>query len=255
MQNRDYLRCDRAFIRLRAAAVLAFACAALFPIIGSNATELILLTEDDPPFNMTKENTPEITGMSTELIDKLMREAGVSYKASLVSWVRAYETARTEADTCVFSTTITDDRKPLFVWVGPLFKNELVIIAKEGQKIPTSLDDLKGKTIGGYRGDHTTTYLRAMGLKVDDSTTSDAFNINKLNAGRIDYWAVGRTRFRYVKQKAGLTGFVETIQFASTELYLACNKSVAPAIIDRLNKALARYRRDGTVNGIRKKYE
>jgi hypothetical protein len=30
---------------------------------------------------------------------------------------------------------------------------------------------------------------------------------------------------------------------------------VAPAIIDRLNKALARYRRDGTVNGIRKKYE
>ena len=95
---------------------------------NANAIELTLLTEEGPPHNMAGDQPGQIIGMGTELVEKALQSVGVGYKIVLASWRRAYQTALTEADTCVYSTTLTDERKSSFVWIGPLYKNEWVLI-------------------------------------------------------------------------------------------------------------------------------
>jgi polar amino acid transport system substrate-binding protein len=220
----------------------------------AKAVDLTLLTEEGPPHNMAGDQPGQIIGMGTELIEKALQSVGVTYKIVLASWRRAYQTALTEADTCVYSTTLTDDRKPFFVWIGPLYEDEWILIMKEGEQAPASLDQLKGSVIGGYYEDATTDFLRAQGLTVDQ-TSNDTLNIRKLDAGRVDYWVVGRPRFRYLKRKSGIQGLVESIKVKDTVLYLACNKSIAPALADRLNAAIRQLHIDGTADAIRRKYE
>ena len=108
--------------------------------------------------------------------------------------------------------------------------------------------------IGGYYGDATTDFLQAKGLTVDQ-TSNDTLNIRKLDAGRVDFWVVSRERFRYLKRKTGIQGLVESIKIRDAVLYLACNKSIAPELADRLNAAVAKLRNDGTADAIRRKYE
>ena len=220
----------------------------------AHAVDLTLLTEEGPPHNMAGDQPGQIIGMATELVEKALQSAGLSYNIVLASWRRAYQTALTEANTCVYSTTLTDDRKSSFVWIGPLYTNEWVLIMKEGQKAPLSLDQLRGSLIGGYYGDATTDFLRSQGLTVDQ-TSNDTLNIKKLDAGRVDYWVVSRERFRYLKRKTGIQGLVESIKIKDAVLYLACNKSISPDIAKRLNAAIARFHADGTAEAIRRKYE
>jgi polar amino acid transport system substrate-binding protein len=230
----------------------------LFLLFGgmgtAHAVDLTLLTEEGPPHNMAGDQPGQIIGMGTELVEKALQSAGLSYKIVLASWRRAYQTALTEANTCVYSTTLTDDRKSSFVWIGPLYNNEWVLIMKEGQKAPLSINQLKGSIIGGYYGDATTDFLQSQGLTVDQ-TSNDTLNIRKLDAGRVDYWVVSRERFRYLKRKTGIQGLIESIKIKDAVLYLACNKSIAPDIANRLNAAIKRFHDDGTADAIRLKYE
>ncbi len=238
----------------RLAAHFVFLVLLLGGIGQAKAVDLTLLTEEGPPHNMAGDQPGQIIGMGTELVEKALQSVGVTYKIVLASWRRAYQTALTEADTCVYSTTLTDDRKSSFVWIGPLYNNEWVLIMKEGRKAPASLEQLKDSVIGGYYGDATTDYLRAQGLTVDQ-TSNDTLNIRKLDAGRVDYWVVSRERFRYLKRKTGIQGLVESIKIKDAVLYLACNKSISPDLADRLNAAVAKLRLDGTADAIRRKYE
>lgn len=239
----------------RPAVAISLLCAAWFGSGISTAADLRLMTEEGPPFNMTEPGTKRVVGMSTELLEAALKSAAVPYTIISASWKRAYETALLEPDACVYSTTLTDERRPLFSWIGPLFVNEWVLIAKAGAPAPKSIDELRGKIFGGYYGDATTDFLVARGMTVDQSATNDASNIRKLDAGRIDYWVVGRPRYLHLKKTIGVEGLAEMLTINSTELYLACNRAVPDDVVERLRQAIRTLRADGTVEAIRRRYE
>ena len=234
--------------RILAAAFLALAA---WPL---QAAALILTTEESPPYNM--QEGAKVIGIATDKVRELMARAGQEHRIDLLPWKRAYDLALNQADTCVYSTTRTAERESLFKWVGPVAASEWVMFARADRRFDLkSLDDARSLRIGTYNGDVRDAYLRSRGFQVD-TATDDVTNPKKLMASRIDLWASGRFEGQAIlKQNGWATQVVPVLAFNRADLYLACNRSVPDALIDRLNATLATMGRDGTTKAVERRYE
>ena len=216
---------------------------------------ITLLTEDYPPFNMYADGGKrDVSGISTEIVEALFKRAGVKYSISLQPWMRSYSAALDKKDHGVFSTTRTEEREKLFQWVGPLVRNNWVLIAKKGKNIKVhKLEDAKKYRVGGYIGDATALFLEAKGFKLD-LAPKDHMNAKKLANGRIDLWATGNLLGPYLAKRQGIRGLEVVHTFKRATLYLAFNLKTDRALIDRLNAELKKMNQAGILDKITKKY-
>ena len=218
------------------------------------ARELLLTTENYPPFNMQKEGSRQIVGISTDIVRRLMVRAGIGYSIKFLPWQRAYGMALKQEDTCVFSTTITEERKPLFKWVGPLVTNDWVFFGRADSELAIdSLDDARGFVVGGYKGDATAVYLEQQGFNLD-LASHDHVNPAKLAAGRFDIWATGSHLGPYLARQAGVE-IRPLFTFRRMVMGLACNRNVEDSLIEQLNTLLGEMIEDGSVARMVAKYQ
>jgi len=224
------------------------------------AETLNLVTENYPPFNMSKagksseRGRENITGISTDIVDEIFKKTGINYTMSLGNWKRHYEMALKKPRHGVFSTTHTDERDPLFKWVGPLVENNWVLFAKKGSGLKiSSLEEAKQYKVGAYIGDAFTNHLEAEGFKLQ-LTPNDAVNAKKLAAGRIDLWASGHLLGPYNAKLQGVTGLEPVFVVKKTVMSLAFNKAVPDDVINQLNTALEELKASGAIEKIKDKY-
>jgi polar amino acid transport system substrate-binding protein len=202
----------------------------------------VLTTEEYPPFNMTFQG--QITGISTDLVRAVFDKAGVAYKIEMLPWSRAINMAETQKNTCVYSTTETEERKNRFEWIGPLTENNWVLFGKADQAPMQSLEEARGKTVGGYTGDAISLYLEKEGYKVETAPRDD-LNLAKLINGRIDYWATGSELGPYLAQQQGAPGAIKPLlTFKKTVMSVACHKDSDPAALEKLRAALREARKN-----------
>ena len=208
----------------------------LFIAGSAFADGLTITTENYPPYNYSTDNGKTIVGSSTDVVQEIFKRAKVNYKTTMYPWVRAIEMAKTDKDTCVYSTTRTEEREKSFQWVGPIAYNNWVLFAKADSKIVlSSADDVKKYKLGGYRGDAITQYLEGEKFKVDEAVNDDQ-NVQKLDAGRIDLWASGSAGGPFIANKLNVK-IKPVLTLKKAELYLACSLSTSPATIEKLNTA------------------
>ncbi|WP_159667300.1 ABC transporter substrate-binding protein [Andreprevotia sp. IGB-42] len=151
-----------------------------------HAAALTLVTEDYPPFNMLSGEV--VTGISTELLRESLQLAGLRADFKLLPWARALFLARTQPDTCVYSAVRTHEREHWFQWIGPLVADDIKLFALASNPVRVNnVADAKRLRVGGYNGDAYTDVAEKMGIPVE-RVTSDAQNLLKLHAGRIDLW-------------------------------------------------------------------
>ena len=226
---------------------LLFCCA-----IEACAIELV--TEDDPPHNMLNKDG-KLVGVATEKLEEAFRRAGVPEQANLMPWARAYQSALSSADVCVFSAGRTAEREPLFRWVGPVATLDWVLYARAGYPDkPAKLEDVRKEVLGGYLQDVISVWLAANGYHVDTAPGDDS-NPQKLLNGRFNFWASSRTRASALLAKQGLSErIVPVLTFGHTDLYLACNPAVPAATVAKLNDALRQMATDGTSAKIEARY-
>ncbi|MDW5417699.1 ABC transporter substrate-binding protein [Iodobacter sp. CM08] len=224
-------------------------------ILSGPALALTLTTEDYPPFNILDAKSQKVSGISTEKVIEIMLRAKENYTITAYPWVRAYQLAQKERDTCVFSTTRTPEREALFQWVGPLVKNNWYIFAKQGDtRAPKNLDELKPYSIGTYRGDAIAEYLIKKGFKVDLAKT-DEDNPQKLLKNRFDFWATGELLGLAILKRKNLSDKITPIfLFNQSEMYLACNINMDNKKINFYNKILQGMDKDGSNLSIENKY-
>ena len=216
--------------KIATAIVLSLAPAA------AGAADLTVFTEDNRPFNYMDKATNKVAGLSTDILLEAFKKAGVSYDLQLTAWSRAYGAALNQPNTCVYSTTVTEERKPLFKWVAPITSNDWVLVARKGAPMVDKLDALKGKRIGGYVKDAKAHYLKQQGMNVDEAS-DDSVNPKKLVAGRIDYWAT--TNFwKTMVDPATAAKLEQVLLVKKVDYGLACNKSVPDALIAKIKAAL-----------------
>ncbi|MBV8679017.1 MAG: transporter substrate-binding domain-containing protein [Aquitalea sp.] len=219
----------------------------------SAAAPLRVLTEDYPPFSMLGAGG-RISGLSTEIVQELFKRAGTNYGIELLPWIRAFNLAVLEANTCLYSTTRTDVREHQFKWIGPLVENPWVLYARaENRHAILSLEEVRPFKIGGYAGDATSQYLIDRGFDVD-LANNDQLNVRKLLAGRIDFWATGKYLGASLLAREKVSQLKPVLTFNTTLLYLACNPAMADSQVQQLNDVLRGMQRDGILARINAKY-
>jgi polar amino acid transport system substrate-binding protein len=214
---------------------------------------LKLTTENYPPFNMEEEGTSKIIGISTDIVREIMARSDVSYSLRFLPWQRAFGLAFNQDDTCVFSTTVTEERKAKFKWIGPLVENNWIFFARADSDIVIDkLDDARQHVVGGYAGDAVALFLEEQGFTLD-LASEDRNNPHKLAANRIDLWATGQHLGPYLASQAGV-GIKSLFTFSETVMSLACNRSVDDSLVQELNAILDDLRNEGVIEAITAKY-
>jgi polar amino acid transport system substrate-binding protein len=196
----------------------------------------------------------DITGISVEIVRELFQRAGIDYSIKLYPWQRAYKMALKNPNYGVFSTTVTEERQPLFHWVGPLVENNWVFFARKDRKITIkSLEGARKYRIGGYAGDATASYLQEQGFELQ-LTALDLLNARMIEKGRIDLWATGALSGTYYAKQEHVENLEQVFEFKEVKLSIAFNKAVPLDTINTLNSILQDMREDGTIEAIYARY-
>ena len=233
-----------------AAALLAASCAAH----GETPPALYLATETTAPYSMREGD--RVIGIGTDMVREILSRSHVAYTIDVLPWKRAYTAALERNDGCVYSTTRTPEREPLFKWIGPIGEAEWVLMARADRKLNLhSLDDARPYRIGTYNGDARDVYLRERGFHVDPAP-NDLINPRKLMIGRIDLWAASVRRSELTLARLGYGDkIVPALVFNRIRVYLACNRAVPDALVARMNGAVEAMERDGTTRTILRRYD
>ncbi|NUT75081.1 ABC transporter substrate-binding protein [Pseudomonas sp. C1C7] len=223
-------------------------------------TDMVLLTENFPPYNMAKNGKnfaqdENINGIATDIVREIFKRADISYSLTLrFPWERIYKLTLEKPGYGVFVMARLPDREKLFKWVGPIGPDDWIMLAKADSKITLeSLDDARKYKIGAYKGDAIAETLTKQGLK-PVVVLRDQDNAKKLVNGQIDLWATGDPAGRYLARQDGVTGLKTVLRFNSAELYLALNKDVPDEVVSRLQAALDQLRKEGGVDDIMARY-
>ncbi|HCS43759.1 MAG TPA: amino acid ABC transporter substrate-binding protein [Pseudomonas sp.] len=245
--------------------LLALASASLLLINGAHAaagpyTNLVLLTENFPPYNMAKNGKnfaqdENINGIAVDIVREMFKRADITYSLTLrFPWERIYKLTLEKPGYGVFVMARLPDREKLFKWVGPIGPDDWIMLAKADSKITLeTLNDARKYKIGAYKGDAIAETLAKQGLK-PVVVLRDQDNARKLVNGQIDLWATGDPAGRYLARQDGVTGLKTVLRFHSAELYLALNKNVSDDAVAKLQAALDQMRKDGVVDEIMARY-
>ncbi|RON45053.1 amino acid ABC transporter substrate-binding protein [Pseudomonas frederiksbergensis] len=226
----------------------------------SPATDLVLLTENFPPYNMAKNGKnfaqdENINGIAVDIVREMFKRTDITYSLTLrFPWERIYKLALEKPGYGVFVMARLPDREKLFKWVGPIGPDDWIMLAKADSKITLeTLDQARKYKIGAYKGDAIAETLAKQGLN-PIVVLRDQDNAKKLVSGQIDLWATGDPAGRYLARQDGVTGLKTVLRFNSAELYLALNKDVPDEIVSKLQAALDQMRKEGVVDDIMAKY-
>lgn len=245
----------------------ALCAAALAALAGwaapSAAAPLRVVTEELPPYNMTQGG--RLTGMSTEVVQAVMQEAGVQATIQSMPWARAYDIALNEADVLIYSITRTPQREKLFKWVGVIAPTEWFLFARAGrQPAVRSLDDVRRHQIATVKEDVGEQYLLSKGFAIGrnlQSSNRHEANYEKLKAGRVDYWITEEISAIYMSRLAGDTPervLVRALPLPDLMqdggLHMAFSVRTPDTTVERFRKALETVRRNGTYDAIKRKW-
>jgi len=245
--------------------LLVLASVSLLFISGAHAaespdTDLVLLTENFPPYNMAKNGKnfaqgENINGIAVDIVREIFKRADITYSLTLrFPWERIYKLALEKPGYGVFVMARLPDRETLFKWVGPLGPDDWIMLAKADSKITLeTLEDARQYKIGAYKGDAIAETLAKQGLS-PIVVLRDQDNAKKLVNGQIDLWATGDPAGRYLARQEGVNGLKTVLRFNSAELYLALNKDVPDELVVRLQAALDQLRKEGKVDEIMARY-
>jgi len=188
-------------------------------------------------------------------VREMFKRAGIDYTLTLrFPWDRLYRLTLDKPNYALFSTTYTEERKPLFKWVGPIAKTGWVLLAAPGNDIKvSSLQDAAKYRIGAYKNDAVSQNLESQGLEPINALR-DQENVKKLVRGQIDLWATTDPVGRYLAKQEDVTGLNTVLRFRDAELYLALNKDTPDEVVQRLQKALDELRSEGFIDEITENY-
>jgi polar amino acid transport system substrate-binding protein len=227
---------------------------------AASVDDIVFMTEQYPPYNLEADN--KLQGIAVDTLTLMLQRAGSTQAREdieLLPWARGYKRVLSDPNTCLFSTTRTEEREDLFKWVGPIAPNTVSLIAKKERNIKIdSAEDLKKHKIGTIRDDVAEQYLANAGIGLNDMerVAESILNIKKLNRGRIDLWAYGENVAMWEVKANGFnpSDYESVYVLNKNELYFAFNKDTPDSVIEKLQAALDSVKADGEYEKILDRY-
>jgi polar amino acid transport system substrate-binding protein len=196
----------------------------------------------------------KLDGWAVNIVHELMHRTHCRARIEPMPWARAYAIAPGKPGVVLFPATRTEERAPLFHWVGPIFRVHWCFLARKGSGIVIhSLDDArKVGSIGTYIGDARDRYLTAQGFTNLQRTTNDATNYRKLEYGRLDLIVGSDTGLASMVEAAGIDpdNFESVFPLKEVDLYVALSRETSPSTVRAWRQVFSALREDGTLADI-----
>ncbi|MFY0991828.1 substrate-binding periplasmic protein [Halomonas sp. C05BenzN] len=235
---------------------LLLAVSVLLPLPAPASLDgLTFITEEYPPYNFMRHGRLE--GLSVEILERIFAETDTPLTREDIHhypWARGYETALTEPDTVLFSTTRTSQREALFQWVGPIATDRVSLIARQDSGI--RLDDIGDLIDSDYRiaiirEDIGAQRLLEAGVPAARlrPAMTNVSAMMMLDRGRVDLWAYGEDVAYWLMEENGLdiTDFTSVLVLSESDLYYALHRDTDPRLVARMQSALEALRRRGAL--------
>ncbi len=226
--------------------------------------KLLLGTEGAyAPFN-TVDKDGKLAGFDIDIGNALCKAMDTECEWVTSDWdglIPALEAKKFDA--IIASMSITDERKEKIDFSGKYYSTPIKCVREAGSEVdPTKTDTLKGKTVGVQSGVVSDNFARAKFKDIAEVTaykTQDEANMDLLS-GRVDLVcadSVVLAPFIKDEKNAGKVEFVggdfNDKAFVGEGVGIGVRKGDT-ALADKLNKAIAKIREDGTYAEINKKY-
>lgn len=228
----------------------------IIPVWGLD-NNLTIMTEELPPFSYTLDN--QQTGYAIEVVREILKRIGHADNIQILPWSRAVDTLEKKENTVVFSMGRTEQREPLYKWVGPLVEFRWVFFAKKGSGIKVSaLEDAKKvKSIGTSLNSASHQLLVQNGFGNIDTDGDQIAMIKKLMGNRLDLWMTGDIPGYFIAKKNGFASsdMEPVFDIKTLLLYVAFNKNTSDEIVKKWQKTLDEIKADGTYAKIVAKYK
>ncbi len=226
----------------------------LFSTATASGQDLVIYTEHSPYAQYVDEEDGRPKGYVYELVLEIQRRMQDDTPIHFVPWARGYQQAMNRPNTALFSTTFTEERRPLFKWVGPVLESVWVLYAAaDADVVIESLDDARVvQRVGTYRDDVREKYLLEQGFTNLDSAPDNESNFRKLLAGRINLWISSRGMAERMARKLGYPedSVKQVHVVAEKGLFIAFHKDTSVDIVEQWTQAYAQVREDGTMQAI-----
>ncbi len=217
------------------------------------------MTEEYPPFNMSNADGLA-TGIAVDVLVGMFERLGVSKTAAdveVLPWARGYKEVQEKPNTALFCMTHTQERDPLFTWVGPVAPTRISAFALKSRGLtinsPEEMQDLAAAVIRDDVGD---ALAQGAGIKNIDRAATNDQNIKKLNAGRVDIWIYEESVAQWQIKDFGFNpeDYEVVYVLSSAELDYAFHKDTDTALIEQLQKTLDDMKTDGSYQAILDQY-
>lgn len=217
----------------------------------AGAVPLQLYTEHFPPYNFLHNN--QIVGINTALVRRACQLAELDCQLSLYPWLRAFEKASNDPNGGLYTTALTPQRRAQFSWVGPLASGHsyLYRLKSRPEIAPATLEQAKNYGLAVAAGDVYEEFFLSKGFErgknLLDFPTKSA-PIALFLQGKVDL-VVGSAQVMpsWLAAHGMDMDMVEPVLEVNVpgNNYLALNKAVAPAIVDKLQQALLQMQQSG----------
>ncbi|NQY94898.1 MAG: transporter substrate-binding domain-containing protein [Campylobacteraceae bacterium] len=218
------------------------------------AQTLTIYTEEFPPFNYT--NNKQIEGVSTDIVNAIMKKTYFDYTIISIPWARAYKMSQEEPNSLIFSMSRRVKREKLFKWIGiivPSVHSVFSLKSRDDIEI-NALDDLKQYQIGTTIEDARETYLVNKGFELSKfqrvaGKSAYLQNYKKLKKERIDVWPMTDAVMNFIVRKAGdepskvLKKVYEFSELSTGGYYLAASLSTSDEVVNELKKVLEDFKK------------
>jgi ABC-type amino acid transport substrate-binding protein len=172
----------------------------------------------------------------------LMNKSGLKWVAKSESIGRIAAELRGQPMACFAAATRERTAREGLIWIGPLFKTTDILAMRSGLDIQIkSLEDTKGYVVGVMQGTTWQAQLDSLGIK-HEPVRSGKLNLQKLQAGRIDFWLTSRMGFEAIPGTSGGSKPAIAYESAPKDYGLVCSRQVPAPTQTALKKAIDKFR-------------
>lgn len=210
------------------------------------AETLVIVTESSPPYHYLDDNGV-VSGTVTKKVLELFASAGLDAEIKLYPWARAYDQAKRNPNTFIFSLARTPERESSFHWIARVSHFDLAIVGRRGHKAGEVVKDLgvlASHTFAVQRDDISYTWLKSKGLVegeqllvCSDIQCSWKYLLRNVVDFIIEDPLLIEQTAQQLQEDPSQLQTVSTIPELSVTGYLAVNKHADPKVIARLQAA------------------
>jgi polar amino acid transport system substrate-binding protein len=224
---------------------------------------LRIVTEELPPYNMTQGG--RVTGMSTEVVEAVLKEVGMEASIQPMPWARAYELALNESNVLIYSIVRTPERESLFQWIGAIAPTKWYIYSLADRPVKlNTLADAHGHQIATVNQDVGEQFLVSKGFRIGkelQSSTKYEHNYRKLKVDHVELWISNELNALYLTRQNGedpdkvLIQSLPLPELSSADgLNMAFSRKTPPQTVEKFRAGLEAIRRNGVYDAIARKW-